>query len=163
MGCPRLGPRVWAVAALGLWLGACASTTTSQIASLTAEGRANPLRAHAAHRKEQVRVEALVVSTGLKNVDTIKGNTDAVSADMGPVTLTSGGFTARKGATRFPYLIARDPNSSQAEGELLCFFDPEDIDQVATLDPGSRITLQGRFQEYSKGGARVVLNMCEIE
>ncbi len=138
--------------ALALAAGGCASTTTSEIAALVAEGQANSLRAHAAHRDEVLRVDAVVIKAGLKNVDTVEGyRTDHAV------------WTAREGVVRYPYLLARDPSHDQAAGELLCFFDPTEIDTVAALEPGSQVTVEGSFQEYSNGGARIVLNSCILE
>jgi hypothetical protein len=137
--------------ALGLGLSACAPAT-SRIAALAAEGRANLLRAHAAHRDEEMRVEGVVLEAGLKNVETVEG-----------YRTNSAMWTAREGTVRYPYLVARDPGHDATAGELLCFFDPEEIDDVAALSPGDQVTVRGTFQEFSAKGGRVVLNACMLE
>jgi hypothetical protein len=158
MGRRELGPKSrsrrggWLGLTLALGLGACSSTATTQIAALTAEGRANQLRAHAAHRDEALRMEGVVISAGLKNVDEVEG-----------ARSTAGTWSAREVTVRYPYLLAHDPSQGASAGELLCFFDPRDIDDVAALAPGDRVTVEGSFQEFSKGGARVVLTSCVLE
>jgi len=150
-----VGP-CWVLLLAGL---AGCGAKSAQISVLVAEGRANQLRALVAHRDERLTVQGVVIGVGMKKVRTLQGQTEVVGAGNWAV----GSWSAREGSTGFPYVLARDPAQSDADGQLLCFFAPDDLDIVATLDPGAQVSLTGEFQEYSKEGTRVVLNSCELD
>jgi hypothetical protein len=143
------------VCALGL-LACVRSTPRESIAGLTAQARANEMRAVADYQGEQLRVAAVITSTGLKKVERLvsKGLAIGYMAEWS---------TAKK-TTTYPYITARDPSRPQGGGgELLCFFSPSDMSEIAELSPGAQVIVSGQFQEFTEGGAKLVLHSCELE
>lgn len=142
------------IGALGV-LGCISSTPHDSIAKLTAQARANELKAVADHQGEQLRVAAVVTGSGIKKVQRVVGT---------PVGWGyTGGWSAGKKTTSYPYITARDPSRPQAGGELLCFFDPSYMSDIAELDHGAEVILTGEFQEFTEGGSKLVLHSCELE
>jgi hypothetical protein len=142
------------VCGLGL-LGCVRSTPHQTIAGLTAQARANELRAVAEHQGERLRVAAVVTSIGIKKAKREVGK--------GLVVGYAAQWSTAKQTTSYPYITARDPNRPQGGGELLCFFYPSDMSEIAELDQGAQVIVTGEFQEFSQGGAKLVLHSCELD
>jgi hypothetical protein len=113
------------------------------------------MRAVADYEGEQLRVAAVVTGTGLKKVERLvsKGVAIGYMAEWS---------TAKK-TISYPYITARDPSRPQGGGELLCFFFPSDMSEIAELNQGAQVIVSGRFQEFTEGGAKLVLHSCELE
>lgn len=142
------------IGGLGL-LGCVSSTPHDSIAELTAQARANELKAVADRQGEQLRVAAVVTGSGIKKVQRLVGK--------GVAWGYAAEWSTTKKTTSYPYITARDPNQPQGGGQLLCFFDPSYMSDIAELDHGAEVIVTGEFQEFTEGGAKLVLHSCELE
>ena len=161
--CTGLGSlaRGWLGALLLLGPSGCAKQET--ISALSANARASELRAYGDYRGERLRITAIVTGTGLKKVTRETGTATGSAISTGMVSFGSAEWQTGKKMTGFPYMMGRDPQRSEADGQLLCFFFPEDIKDVAALTPGVEVRIVGEFQEFTEGGHRIVMNSCELE
>jgi hypothetical protein len=48
-------------------------------------------------------------------------------------------------------------------GQLLCFFDPDELKHVARITEGMHVAVEGLFQQFSDRGSTLVLNHCELD
>jgi alpha-D-ribose 1-methylphosphonate 5-triphosphate synthase subunit PhnG len=151
-----------ALVGFGIVLGGCAKHRS--VSALSAEARASELRAFADYRGEKLRVTVVVTSTGLKKVTNEAGVATgaAISPGLG-LTFGAAEWQTSKRMTGFPYLTGRDPQHGEEAGQLLCFFYPEDIRDVAGLTLGTEVQLVGVIQEFTERGHKVVMNSCELE
>jgi hypothetical protein len=136
-------------------LTACAPPPVLKVSSLNQEARSNELAAVAAHRGERLRVTGVVTGMGFKKVRSVYG-------EAGPPVFGVVEVEMSERQTAYPYLYAQDPAVGDAGGQLLCFFEPDDLDEVSQVAKGSAIVVDGDFQEYSRGGTLVVLRNCKL-
>jgi len=137
---------------LGLFASGCAEEVS--LASAIDAGRANELAATAEYRGQRLRVFGVVTQTGLKRV----------GGAIGEITAGAWGSAAvniRQSSTAYPYLYAQDPVRGPAGGRLLCFFEPSELEDVASVSVGQRVEVTGNFQQSSDRGATLVLQGCK--
>jgi hypothetical protein len=138
-----------------LSMAACASRNAVGVGALVAEGRANELQATADYRGQNLRVSGVVTRTGIKHVERLVGE--------GTPTFYGATVTVSRSQVGYPYLYLVDARTSPNAGQLLCFFLPDALGDVAHVRAGESVTVRGDFQQYSEGGATIVLQDCQLE
>jgi hypothetical protein len=134
---------------------ACVPRNAVGVGALVAEGRANELQATADYRGQNLRVTGVVTRTGIKRVERLVGE--------GTPTFYGATVTVSRSQVGYPYLYAIDGRAGPNAGQLLCFFLPDALGDVAHVRAGESVTVRGEFQQYSDGGATIVLQDCQLD
>lgn len=126
----------------------CAPPPAS-VSALTSEARANELAAYANYRGSRLRVVGRVVSMGLRGARKPAASPRDVPSE--------------RDAAPFVYLA--DPARRTAD-VALCWFSPDDLEQVSSITPNQEITVSCSFQAFApmgRGAMQVVLHTCTLE
>jgi hypothetical protein len=157
----RAGHAVALTLGASLLLSACAQPVLSRVPTLVGEARDNEVAAYANHRGRRVRVSGTIVSTGLR--DTAELYVRHSYAPIG-VPFSAGTSVGSERHVKYPFLYISDGTDAGPD-LLLCYFLPDEIDQVARVSKNQVVTVVGMFQGYAplEQGLQVILNRCEIE
>jgi hypothetical protein len=151
------GPReIQAVAAVVLVLGCTPAPAQMRIGALLDEVRQNELASLSKYRGKQMALDGVVSASGARPVEQVR----AEHSYVGP---WGGSSELKRSTEHHPYLYLADPEG-RPYGAVLCYFDPEALEDVARVVPGTRLRVTGYFQEPSRSarGIDVVLNHCEL-
>ena len=142
---------VWSSAAL-FTLG-CASPTTVGMRSLAADGANNELALAEQYEGELLRVTGRVVTIG-------QAKREVLNVEYSPMTMGTGTATGTKGYELKPY-VALSPEDGEGGVMLLCFFDLDRRGEVAALERGQFVTVDGTYGAYGRTKDVPVLRLYE--
>jgi hypothetical protein len=131
----------------------CSSPTSVGIRTLAADGAANELALDERYEGRELRVTGNVVTVG-------QAKRDVVNVEYSP-----GGWaaTGRKGYELKPY-VAMSPEDGEGGVMLLCFFDIGYRAELAALERGQPVTVDGTYGSfgYTKDVPVIKLYECKI-
>lgn len=118
------------------------------------DGRDNEVRAVAKYQKRRIQVTGTVAEVGMTKVERFSATHTAYSRWLATSKV-------HRGLENHPYVVLKS-SAGDSEDSLVCYFDPDDVDEVSEFTDGSEVTLEGKFQEYSEdeGVMMAVLREC---
>ncbi len=133
----------------------CSSPTSVRIRALTAEGANNELALDERYDGELLRVTGSVEKVGYWRSKVVK-----VDYSSGPF---GGTATGTSGYKETPYVALR-PDEGKADALLYCYFSPDDRAELAALNRGQTLTLDGMYVGFrrDRGVSMVSLRECSI-
>ena len=149
LGISWRGARIVATACFAAQAALSCAPPPATVANLTSEARANELAAYANYRGSRLRVVGRVVSMGLRGARKAAASPRDVPGECD--------------ASPFVYLA--DPTHRTAD-VALCYFQPDDLEQVASITPNQEVTVSCSFQGFAplgRGGMQVILHSCTLE
>ncbi len=147
-------PRVSLIVAL-LGVSACQATTSeAPLESVDRDLRASEIDAYSRYKNKRLRTSGVVQELGVRAVD-------EYTAEHSWMQLKS---TMHRSSVAYPFVQLRDSNAPGTR--LLCYFEPDAIDELEGVKSGMLLKVAGNFQEHVKhadGSLMVVLSGCELD
>jgi hypothetical protein len=126
------------------------------VAPLLSEARQNEVAAYAKNRERDMHVAGVVLQTGIGDFRRIVAH--------GTAWMGLGSANAREVLVHYPYMIVGDDRAPSGD-VVKCYFSTEEADIVGKLQPGMKVTFQGRFHQYVYDQGRLVLTLssCSLD
>ena len=114
------------------------------------------MAAFAKHKGEELRVDGVAIHTGIDHFTHVvaEGYGMGYGVDL----------TARSVLVAYPYVVLADAGGKSVD-LIKCYFSTDDAAAVGRVNPGTKMILRGRFNQYVHDVGRLVLMLseCEIE
>jgi len=134
----------------------CATAPLTGVAPLLDEARQNEVAAYARNRDRSLHVMGIVFQTGMDAYNRVYADGFAYGHWVS--------LSAREEIEHYPYMIVGDERAP-SDGAIKCFFSTRDADVVGRLQPGMKVTFEGRFHQYvnDQGRMILVLSNCSLD
>ena len=128
------------------------------MAPLLNEARQNEVAAFAKYKGETLRVDGVAVHTGIDHFEHVVADGYGMGYGYGV------GLSARRVFVAYPFVVLGDAGGKSAD-LVKCYFGTDDAEAVGRLNPGMRMILRGRFNQYVRDAGRLILMLgeCSIE
>lgn len=138
---------------------ACAPTTPAvHVGAMLQDVRTNELAALAKYKDTRLLLGGVVLASGARRVEKLRAEHSYPSV--------WGGWSSelKSTAEHYPYVYIAGPDGP-GQGVVLCYFSPDDVEQVSLLTRGTNVEVSGVFQEpaHTSRGLEVVFYACEVE